>query len=300
MIRVSIGTAAHLGLCSIKSAAPPTTGYLMNTGGCTFHCAFCPQGQGDKENLSRITWPLYEEDLLLEHLKKDHKLKRLCLQVVHKENWQLTLKSLVPKLLGDLPLCVSCRPQTEEEIHSLFALGIEYLSIPLDACTEEVGMRINRPFQKHKEMLYGASALYPKRVNTHLMIGLGETEEESIKLMTTLYEKGIQVALFAFTPIKKTPLEHKKPPAISHYRRVQAARYLLHQGSTSFSFFKGKLQLTASQKKSLTEKAFQTSGCPDCNRPFYNERPGQTLYNYPWIPSKQEFLQALAEMEDME
>ena len=28
-------------------------------------------------------------------------------------------------------------------------------------------------------------------------------------------------------------------------------------------------------------KAFQTSGCPDCNRPYYNERPSGPFYNYP-------------------
>jgi biotin synthase-related radical SAM superfamily protein len=28
---------------------------------------------------------------------------------------------------------------------------------------------------------------------------------------------------------------------------------------------------------------FKTSGCPDCNRPFYNESPGETIYNYPTI-----------------
>jgi biotin synthase len=27
-------------------------------------------------------------------------------------------------------------------------------------------------------------------------------------------------------------------------------------------------------------KPFQTSGCPDCNRPFYNEKPGGPIYNY--------------------
>ncbi|MCK4366835.1 MAG: hypothetical protein KAW84_02670, partial [Thermoplasmata archaeon] len=27
--------------------------------------------------------------------------------------------------------------------------------------------------------------------------------------------------------------------------------------------------------------AFCTSGCPGCNRPFYNERPGCTPFNYP-------------------
>jgi biotin synthase-related radical SAM superfamily protein len=26
---------------------------------------------------------------------------------------------------------------------------------------------------------------------------------------------------------------------------------------------------------------FQTSGCPDCNRPFYNEKPSGPFYNYP-------------------
>jgi len=26
---------------------------------------------------------------------------------------------------------------------------------------------------------------------------------------------------------------------------------------------------------------FLTSGCPGCNRPYYNERPGGPLYNYP-------------------
>jgi biotin synthase len=26
---------------------------------------------------------------------------------------------------------------------------------------------------------------------------------------------------------------------------------------------------------------FRTSGCPDCNRPYYNEKPSGPLYNYP-------------------
>ncbi|MCJ7714641.1 radical SAM protein, partial [Candidatus Bathyarchaeota archaeon] len=26
---------------------------------------------------------------------------------------------------------------------------------------------------------------------------------------------------------------------------------------------------------------FRTSGCPDCNRPFYNERPSGPLFNFP-------------------
>jgi len=32
-------------------------------------------------------------------------------------------------------------------------------------------------------------------------------------------------------------------------------------------------------------KAFQTTGCPSCNRPFFTENPGGPLYNYPYPPS---------------
>jgi biotin synthase len=30
-----------------------------------------------------------------------------------------------------------------------------------------------------------------------------------------------------------------------------------------------------------TSEAFRTSGCPDCNRPYYNEKPSGPMYNYP-------------------
>ena len=33
---------------------------------------------------------------------------------------------------------------------------------------------------------------------------------------------------------------------------------------------------------------FQTSGCPDCNRPFYNEKPSGPIYNYPKKLSQEE------------
>jgi biotin synthase-related radical SAM superfamily protein len=35
-------------------------------------------------------------------------------------------------------------------------------------------------------------------------------------------------------------------------------------------------------------KPFQTTGCPDCNRPFYNEKPSGPVYNYPRELNSQE------------
>jgi len=33
---------------------------------------------------------------------------------------------------------------------------------------------------------------------------------------------------------------------------------------------------------------YLTSGCPSCNRPYYNEKPSGPIYNYPLQPNKEE------------
>jgi biotin synthase len=33
---------------------------------------------------------------------------------------------------------------------------------------------------------------------------------------------------------------------------------------------------------------FLTSGCPDCNRPYYNEKPGGSIFNFPKMPAVKE------------
>jgi biotin synthase-related radical SAM superfamily protein len=45
-----------------------------------------------------------------------------------------------------------------------------------------------------------------------------------------------------------------------------------------------------------TGEPFQTSGCPDCNRPFYNEQPGGPLYNYPRPLTAGEVARAIQDM----
>ena len=41
---------------------------------------------------------------------------------------------------------------------------------------------------------------------------------------------------------------------------------------------------------------FVTSGCPGCNRPYYNERPGGKLYNYPERPTPEETAKILEDV----
>lgn len=301
MIRVSTGTAGVLGLKRVETRALPTTGYLMNSGGCSMQCAFCPQGTSTNDSrLSRITWPEYSIDRLIEGLQGDHGLKRLCLQTVHNSNWLSDISQLMKELAdSSLPVCISCRPKDINEVRQLYSLGVDTLSIPLDACTVEVADQINRPWHNLYELLIETAKEFPGRVNTHLIIGLGETEREAIELMQKLAREMVNIALFAFTPVRGTKLESYPPPPIGHYRRVQAARYMLeHNSQEEFVYdCQERVLFTDRQLAALKPVAFETSGCPDCNRPYYNERPGQTMYNYPWSLNTSEWEQAKKELQ---
>ncbi len=104
-------------------------------------------------------------------------------------------------------------------------------------------------------------------------------------------------ALFAFTPIRGTAMENCLPPKVECYRRVQLARYIIVKGLARYEAMhfddEGKIicfGLANQELKPVIESAepFLTSGCKDCNRPFYNEKPSGPIYNYPKKPNKGE------------
>ena len=97
-------------------------------------------------------------------------------------------------------------------------------------------------------------------------------------------------ALFAFTPIPGTALGNQAQPPIAKYRRIQIARHLiLHRIARCEDMGfdeKGILTDFGISKERLSQiirtgEPFVTSGCPGCNRPFYNEKPSGPIYNFP-------------------
>ena len=104
-------------------------------------------------------------------------------------------------------------------------------------------------------------------------------------------------ALFAFTPIRGTRLENNSPPPLESYRRVQLMRFLMVNGLVRYEDMhfddEGKITsfgIASHRLKQIIEDGtpFLTSGCPDCNRPFYNEKPSGPIYNYPRKTSREE------------
>ena len=140
-------------------------------------------------------------------------------------------------------------------------------------------------------------------VGTNLIIGLGETECEAVEFMQKLIYLKVRTILFAFTPLRGTRLESLMQPSLSSYRRIQMARHLIvykHATIDDIQFNQdGKI--TEFDTPNLVERlgdgeVFRTTGCPGCNRPFYNERPSGPFFNYPRALTGEEIEKELNEL----
>jgi biotin synthase len=305
-IRASIGTAAALGLTKQRMDVLPTTAYLMlyTEDRCIGNCAFCPQARestADKNLLSRILWPVYPLEKIFEALEGDenNKIERICLQVINYPGFFEDVKAIINEINTrvEIPISLDTSPLNENELRELHELGLERIGIPIDAATEELFNKIKGrealgpyTWQKHLESLKNAVKIFGQgNVMSNIILGLGETEEEAITTVQELADMNVPAVLFAFTPIAGTKLREKKQPDLSYYRRAQVARALILDKKArieNMRFTNGKLTDFGLNKIHLMEflkdgVVFQTTGCPGCNRPYYNERPSGPLYNYP-------------------
>jgi lipoyl synthase len=307
-IRLSVGTAIVLCLIEGKLDAQPTTAYLMTykTGKCSSNCSFCPQARGSHSNtelLSRVTWPNFPTANVLNALgasAKQGKIKRVCIQALNYPIVFTHLDALVKEIRKtlDIPLSVSCQPLNTQNIELLAKAGVNRLGIALDAATETLFKQIKGSgaggsymWENQFSQLNEALRVFGKgNVSTHVIVGLGETQKEALSIIQKCVDMGVLPALFAFTPVRGTAMENRSSPLLESYRRVQLASYIIVHNLSRFEDmrFNEKAELTGFglNKEALMRlieagAPFLTSGCPDCNRPFYNEKPSGPLYNYP-------------------
>lgn len=308
-ISVSVGTAAVLGLTAIPMAVAPTTAYLMLGGRCIMNCAFCAQARDSQAgalSLSRVTWPEYEVGHVTARLAPvaaQGLVRRVCLQVtVTADAFDRALHVLrVVKAECSLPFDIAILPQNLEQVRQLLAEGADHIGFGLDAACERVFRRVKGGlWTRSLSLIEDTARTFPGRAALHLIVGLGETEREMIDRIQWAHDRGVVVGLFAFTPVRGTHLSDLPPPEMAVYRRMQAARWLIvhDEARAADMVFDSTGRLVAlGNQGALKGEAFETSGCPDCNRPFYNEQPGGPLYNYPRPLTPVETTQAIGEME---
>ena len=313
-IRVSIGSAIVLGLTEGRLDAEPTTAYLLTykKGRCQASCAFCPQSrlsQGRADMLSRIVWPVFPTEEVIPRIKdafQQKKIVRVCIQALNYPSVVQDIAALARRISesSEIAISVSCQPLSREDLERLADAGAQRIGIPLDAVTEEIfnrvkGAGIGGPYrwEGHFKALREAVEIFGRgNVTTHLIAGLGETGEEFVKMIQLCVDLGVYPALFAFTPIPGTVLSSRPSPPIDYYRRLQVAHYLITKGIRRYedmAFKNGQLVDFGVSKDELRKiimkgEPFMTSGCPGCNRPYYNERPSGPLYNIPRRPTRGE------------
>ena len=332
-INVSIGTAGVLGLAEVAMDVAPTTAYLMLGGRCSMSCGFCAQARTSHAsalNLSRVTWPEFSLAQTINRLARAVErgvICRCCLQVTAGQGYYERTLGVVKaiKAATGVPLDAAILPPTMDHVAELIAVGVDHIGFGLDAASEQVFHRVKGGnWTRSLQLVEETARRYPGRATAHLIVGLGETEREMVETIQALHDWGVIVGLFAFTPVRGTEMAHVPPPPLEAYRRMQAARHLIARGlarADDFTFSpkgpwsfgtvpngpvrcprtKGRLtdwglpQLPALLADGV---AFQTSGCPDCNRPYYNERPGGPMYNYARPLSPAEIQRALAALRD--
>jgi biotin synthase len=279
--------------------------------GCPRDCAFCAQARsakGPAGHLSRVTWPSYPTTLVVErltHAARARALERVCLQTVAGDASLTAVRALLPVLTAatGLPVSTSVYLRDLGDLAELFALGLDRVGIAIDAASPEVYRRTKHGEQAAAlDFLAAAAAAHPGRVSTHLIVGMGETEQESLTFVEWSLARGITVGLFAFTPVRGTGMAEVPAPPLDSYRRVQAATELMRRGLARLGDcrFDGDgclVGINLSRRTVETAladgRAFETSGCVDCNRPYYNERPGHVPYNYPAPLSQAELADAM-------
>ena len=309
MIKVSSGTLGVLGLVETHLDARPTTAYLMVGGRCRRDCSFCAQARSSTASaaaLSRVSWPSWDENEVLDAVEVAHadgRIQRCCLQVTVSPGSFARVRAIATRLGPRLPLSASLVANVDQ-VQELLDLSLERVGLSLDAVNEEAYRRVKGgDLLRSLAIIQDAAGRFPGRITTHLMVGLGETEDEIIRMMALLLSWGVIPSLFAFTPIRGTAMEDGSPPPLDSYRRLQVARQLLLEGlcaSDDLSFSEQGRILSFSLPRGELEKvladgkAFRTSGCPGCNRPYYNEPPRGPLYNYPRSLTGAEVRDALA------
>lgn len=313
MINVSIGTAGVLGLADVAMDAAPTAAYLMLGGRCSMACSFCAQArtsQASALNLSRVTWPAFPLAETVNRLVRAVKrgaVNRCCIQVTTGQGYyeQALVVIQAIKAATDVPLDAAILPPTLDHVAGLIAAGVDHVGFGLDAVSEQVFHRAKGGnWVQSLRLIEETARRYPGHVAVHLIVGLGETEKEMVETVQRLHDWGATVGLFAFTPVRGTEMEGVPPPPLIAYRRMQVARHLIAHGlacADDFTFSpSGRLidfglpNLPALLADGV---AFQTSGCPDCNRPYYNERPAGPMYNYPHPLSAEEIQHALVSLK---
>ncbi|MBI5014482.1 MAG: radical SAM protein [Deltaproteobacteria bacterium] len=328
-VQLSLAAALTLGLKRGRFHRDARLGclnlLLTYRDGCAGRCTYCglAGGRGVGEGgrtFIRVGWPTHPLDrVLLRARRAGARLRRVCVSMVTHARAFEDAKVVMGRVRDEtgLPVSALIAPtlvRTVWQLRELRESGADCVGVAVDAATEALfarhrGAGVGGPhrWDRYWDVMRKALGVFGSgKVSVHLIVGLGETEREMVETIQRVKDLGAVPHLFAFFPEAGSLLEGRPQPPVDRYRRVQLARHLIAAGGASTG------DMTFGEDGRIVDfgvdvapllwegDAFRTSGCPgrdgetSCNRPYGNERPGGTLYNYPFAPEAED-LEAVAQ-----
>ena len=291
--------------------------------GCSANCAYCGlakkrPGTYEEKSFISVGWPVYSMKEIIEAINTAPSyVNRTCISMITNGKCLQHTLDMTDRLKAetDIPISILISPTIldKDALVAMKEAGADKIGVAIDLATPELfdkyrGSGVSGPhrWEKYWEILnQGLEVFEANNVGAHLMVGMGETEAELVRIMEKLRRMGVDNHLFSFLAEKSSALADRPQPPWPTYLRVQLARYLIEEESMSMGDMtfdeKGHIADFGLKPERIDEIIdrgipFMTTGClgPDgqvaCNRPFGNCLPDERQWNYPYLPNEEELL----------
>jgi len=289
--------------------------------GCSANCAYCGlarkrPGAYEAKSFIHVDWPIFSMEEIVEAINgAPSYVQRTCISMITNGKCRQDTIEMTARLKKgtSLPISVLVSPTIlkKEDVAAMKDAGAEKVGIAIDLAKPKLferyrGAGVSGPhkWRKYWSILAEALEVFGKpNVGVHLMVGMGETERDMVSLMQKLWDMGAVSHLFSFFAEKGSVLAGMPQPPWPAYLRVQLARYLIEENQSSHDRMdfddRGRIVHFGIDVDTLFDiidlgTPFMTTGCLGrdgqvaCNRPFGNCLPGETQWNYPYLPNEDE------------
>ena len=215
--------------------------------GCAARCSYCGLARDrhnadDGRTFIRVKWPTYRVDEVIRRVRQGgHALERVCVSMVAHPRALDDSLVIIRRFREETDLLISAlisptATRSVRELTSLHKAGADMMSVAVDAATEQLfvehrgGVGLLTWDHYWQTLRDGVAAFGEGKAGVHLIVGLGETEEEMIATIQRAHDMGVRTHLFSFFPEAGSRLQDRPQPPIGQYRRVQLARYLIDGG----------------------------------------------------------------------
>lgn len=297
--------------------------------GCRANCAYCGLArhrEADRDyadrNFIRVDWPAVPMADIIDIVAKDPEnspFHRMCISMIthprSEDDTFTVLEQWTDRIDPDaIPVSILSNPttMTREDVQRTRDLGADIFTVALDAATPELfdrtrgkGVQSPHKWSKYWNIMLEARDIFgPQKFGAHIIVGMGETEYEVLKLVQELVDLGGHSHMFCFFPEQGSLMDHLPATPRDQWRRVQLARYLIDYRGVRVDQMRfdeqgrvTKYGVSDAELADIIDEgiAFRTSGCPGkfqddisaCDRP-YGDSPPSNIASYPFQPGKKD------------